>query len=123
MFLSNRLGVDAAQTAKVVQPDEGENLFAKTEHFTLIHAVNLVVRDASDFHDGRERVSEKTAADAEEQSLNTRKSEPRAELNRCFATFLRRNAYGALEAVNDGYNDNQADTTASYFPYTASHPH
>src|SRR6266851_2710878 len=120
MFLSNRLGVDAAQTAKVVQPDEGENLFAKTEHFTLIHAVNLVVRDASDFHDGRERDSEKTAADAEKQSLNTRKSERRAELNRCSAAFLRRNVYGALEAVEDGSNDIHADATARYFRYFGS---
>src|SRR5882762_1200027 len=112
MFLSNRLGIDGAQTAKVIQANESKNLVAKTQHFTLVDAVNLGVRNACDFHDRGERNGEKTAADAEQQSLNTRKSEWRTKLNRCAAVFFRRNVNGPLEPVEDGPNDIHANATA-----------
>ncbi len=89
MFLSNRLCVDAAQTAKMVQPDESENLLAKTQHFALVDAVNFGSGNAGNFHDGGKRDGEKTAADAEKQSLDTREGERNAKLNRGAPAFLR----------------------------------
>ena len=82
MLLSSRLCVDAAQTAKMVQPDKGKNLFTKAQHFTLVHPMNLWIGDARNLHYGRERYGEKTASYAEEQGLNTCKSKRRAKLNR-----------------------------------------
>src|SRR6266849_1427119 len=120
MFLSNRLGIDAAQTAKVIQPNESKNLFAKPQHFTLFHAVNLRILNSSDFHNRRERDSEKTAADAEKQRLNTRKRERRTKLNCRAAAFLRRDMHGTLEAAEDGTNDIHADATARNFRHFGS---
>src|SRR6266849_1322283 len=120
MFLSKRLGVDAAQTAKVIQPNESENLVAKTQHFTLVDAVNLGIGDAGDFHNRRERDSEKTAADAEEQSLNAGKRERRTKLNGRATASLRRNVNGSLEAVEDSSNDIHANATTRNFRHFGS---
>jgi len=82
MFFSDRLRVDAAQTAKVIQANESKNLLAKTQNFTLVDAVNFGSGDAGNFHDGGKRDGEKTAADAEKQGLDTREGERSAKLNR-----------------------------------------
>src|SRR5260370_8666227 len=81
MFLSNRLCVDAAQTAKMVQPDESENLLAKTQHFALVDAVNFGSGNAGNFPDGGKRDGEKTAAAPAKQSLDTRAGERNATLH------------------------------------------
>src|SRR5712692_6021787 len=86
----------------------------------LFHAVNLGIRNASDFHDRGERDSKKTAADAEQQCLNTRKSERRTKLNCCAAALLRRNMNGTLEAAEYGSNDIHADAPARNFRHFRS---
>jgi len=88
MLLSNGLSVNAAQTAEVIQANESENLIGGGAHFTLVDAVNLWIHDARDFDHGREWHSEKTAANTEKQSLDTRKSQRRAKLNGGAAAFL-----------------------------------
>src|SRR6266436_5218987 len=105
MLFSDRLRVDAAQTAKVIQPNESKNLLTKTQHFALVDAVNFGSRNACNVHDGGKRDGEKTAADAEKQSLDTREGERSAKLNRGAPAFLRRNVNSALETVEYGAND------------------
>ena len=80
----------------MIQPNESENLVAKTQHFALVYAVNFGIHNASDFHNRGERDGKKTAADAEQQSLNASEGERRTKSNCCAATFLRRNVNGSL---------------------------
>ena len=82
--------------------------------------MNFRIRNASDFHNRRERDSEKTPPDAEQQSLNAREGERRTKLNCCAASFLRRNVNGSLDAVKDGSDDIHADAPARYFRYFGS---
>src|SRR5262249_11754278 len=105
-------GVNAAE---LVEADESKDLVAQAKHFALVHAMNLHVRDARDFDDGRKRDGEKTAADTEEKCLDAGESERCAKLNRRAFARLSENVDGSLEPIENGTNDVHTDATAGDF--------
>src|SRR6266403_1434119 len=115
MLFLNGLRIDAAQAAELVQTDQRENLVAETKDLTLVHAMDFMVRDARDFHDGGKRHREQAATHAEKQRLNAGEREWGAKLERRALAVFRGNLDGSLEAIEDGSNDVHTDSAARNF--------
>src|SRR5258708_12899863 len=66
--------------------------------------MNFLACTASDFHDGRNRHSEQTSADAEKQSLNAGQGEWHAKLDGGAFSGNADDVDGALQAIEHGSN-------------------
>src|SRR5208337_2236801 len=108
-------GLDRVNAIKLIEADEGEDLIAQAKDFALVHFVNFLILDASNFDDGGQRNGEQATPDTEEQGLDASQGQGDTKLNAGAESLGGSNVHGAFEAVEDGAHDVHAYTTSGNF--------
>ena len=83
-----RLLRDRRTRDQLVEPHDAQNLFAQSNHFVAVDAVNLAVGRASNLDYGVQRHGVVLVLHAEHQRLDTRQSQGSDELERTAAAGL-----------------------------------